>query len=70
MAHNRSQRTRTATRAKAKFDEQIVAIALAEQAEMILSDDSDIRALAPSRLTVKGIADLELPPEEAQGSLL
>lgn len=70
LAYNRSQGTRTTTRAKAKFDEQIVAIALAEQAEMILSDDGDIRTLAPSRLVVKGIAELELPPEDAQGSLL
>lgn len=62
----RAARTRSSPRAKAKFDEQIVAIAIVERAEMILSDDPDIRSLAPPSIVVRGIADLDLPPSAAQ----
>lgn len=66
LALERRKRRGATTRNKAKFDEQIVAIAVAEQAELLLSDDPDIRSLAPSHVTVKGIGDLDLPPEAAQ----
>ncbi len=69
MARERGQRAHSTPRSKAKFDEQIVAIAVIENAEMILSDDQDIRALAPRGMAVKGIGDLELPPEAAQAGL-
>lgn len=62
-------RSRQSTRDKAKFDEQIVAIAVAEGAELMLSDDADVRALAPTSLTVRGIGDLDLPPEDPQAGL-
>lgn len=69
LAKGRGQRSKASTRAKAKFDEQIVAIAVAEQCELLLSDDGDLYRLAPSSLKVKGIGDLELPPEDRQGRL-
>ncbi len=58
-----------AARAKAKFDDQIVAIARIERAEVIFSDDHDIRRLVSDDVQVRGIADLPLPPEERQGRL-
>lgn len=51
------------TKRKAKFDEQIVAIALVERADEILTDDDHIRKLVGTRLTVRGIGDLPLPPQ-------
>lgn len=68
LARDRASRVSTAPRAKAKFDEQIVAIAKLHGAVEIYSDDSDIRKLAPSEIAVIGIAELPLPPEAAQGS--
>ncbi len=53
-------------RAKAKFDDQIVAIAAVESATIIYSDDPHIKALARGRFTVIGVADLPLPPSDAQ----
>lgn len=70
MSKDRARRKHQSTRNKAKFDEQIVAIAITERAEIILSDDSDIRALAPSHIVVKGIGELDLPPEDPQAMLL
>lgn len=58
------------TRAKAKFDDQIVAIARVEGANVIYSDDEDIKKIAGSRIKVIGIEDLPLPPDDAQGSFL
>lgn len=55
------------SRAKAKFDEQIVAIARVERASIIYSDDGDIRRLAGDNIQVRGMEDLLLPPAEAQG---
>ena len=55
-----------ATRAKAKFDDQIVAVATVEGVSVIYSDDADIVKLAGSRFSVFGIEDLPLPPEDAQ----
>lgn len=57
------------TKRKAKFDEQIVAIALVEQADEILSDDSDIRKLAGERMLVRGIGDLPVPKQDLQISI-
>lgn len=65
----RSLRKNSTSRTKAKFDEQIVAIAVVENAEMILSDDADLSKLAPDGLIVQGISSLELPPEAAQSEL-
>lgn len=58
------------TRAKAKFDQQIVAIARAENASRIYSDDKGLAAYA-KRIGIEsiGIADLDLSPESKQGSL-
>lgn len=57
-----------AEKAKAKFDEQIVAIGRAEGAEIIYSDDGGIRELAGEGVKVLGMADMPLPPSEAQRS--
>ncbi|MBX7502415.1 hypothetical protein K3181_13285 [Qipengyuania sp. YG27] len=69
LARNRKQRRPTSGRDKSKFDEQIVAIAVVARAEEILSDDQDIRNLAPPSIAVRGIADLDLPPEAAQSDM-
>lgn len=60
-------KTEGATRAKAKFDDQIVAIAAVEGATAIYSDDPHIKRLAGGRFGVVGVADLPLPPGAAQG---
>jgi len=57
------------TRTKAKFDDQIVAIAAVENATTIYSDDKDIAKLAEGRFGVIKIAAIPLPPESAQGKL-
>ena len=62
-------RTPAATRAKAKFDDQIVAIAAVEGAARIYSDDGDIAKLAEGRFEVINIAAIPLPSEAAQGAL-
>lgn len=59
----------TTTKRKAKFDEQIVAIARVTRASEIYSDDVDIRRLAGEGITVRGMADMQLPPTVAQGEL-
>lgn len=69
LASERASRSRTAPRAKAKFDEQIVAIARVVGATEIYSDDDDIRKLAGPDIAVIGIADLPLPPSAAQADL-
>lgn len=56
----------TTNRTKAKFDEQIVAIARVEGAQVIYSDDGDIAKLAGPKIKVMGIAELPLPPTKAQ----
>ncbi|MBY3416761.1 type II toxin-antitoxin system VapC family toxin [Rhizobium laguerreae] len=56
------------TRAKAKFDDQIVAIAVVEGAAVIYSDDDHIKKLAGAQFEVLGIEDLPLPPEDNQRS--
>ena len=60
----------TTPRWKAKFDEQIVAIAAVERATSIYSDDTDIARLVAEGITVIGIAALPLPPLDAQLDLL
>jgi predicted nucleic acid-binding protein len=62
-------RAPAATRTKAKFDDQIVAIAAVESATTIYSDDEDIAKLAEGRFEVIKIAAIPLPPEAAQGNL-
>jgi len=60
----------TATWVKIKFDRQILAIARIAQADEILSDDSDLQALAkPYGISVISTADLPLPPEDPQVAL-
>jgi len=56
--------------AKIKFDRQIIAIAKVEGASTIYSDDGDIvRFSKNSAITVVGVSDLSLPPQEAQQTL-
>ena len=64
-----SERAPAATRTKAKFDDQIVAIAAVESATSIYPDDEDIAKLVEGRFEVVKIAALPLPPESAQGKL-
>ena len=59
-----------ATYAKLKYDRQIVAIARVSGADTIYSDDKGIGTLAGETIIkVVGIADLPLPPEDAQHPL-
>ncbi|UZE49053.1 PIN domain-containing protein [Rhodopseudomonas sp. P2A-2r] len=53
-------------RTKAKFDDQILAIAIVENASVIYSDDKKLAAAAPANISVVGIADLPLPPAKDQ----
>jgi hypothetical protein len=64
-----SARAPATTRTKAKFDDQIVAIAAVENATTIYSDDEDIAKLAGGRFGVIKIAAIPLPLEAAQGKL-
>lgn len=64
-----NERAPAATRTKAKFDDQIVAVASIEGATTIYSDDEDIAKLAEGRFRVVKIAAITLPPESAQGEL-
>jgi predicted nucleic acid-binding protein len=58
------------TWAKAKFDRQIVAVAVVEGAKIIYSDDTDIPIHAkPYGIKVVKTLDLPLPPEAAQRTL-
>jgi predicted nucleic acid-binding protein len=63
------ERAPAPTRAKAKFDDQIAAIAAVEGATTIYSDDGDIAKLAEGRFEVIKIAAIPLSPEAAQGAL-
>lgn len=65
------KRDPNATWAKLKYDRQIVAIASVAQAKTIYSDDKDLAAAAKrANIDVVGLADMELPPEEAQKHFL
>lgn len=58
------------TRAKVKFDHQIIAISRVTRAMTIFSDDDGLRKLATSLgITVLGVASLPLPPDDPQASL-
>lgn len=60
----------TVTRGKVKFDRQIVAIAKAEGADMIYSDDADIIKYAKdTNIRTSQTASLDLPPEDPQHKL-
>ncbi|SIS86830.1 PIN domain-containing protein [Paracoccus saliphilus] len=54
---------------KAKFDYQIVSIARTAGASIIYSSDKHVKKAAGSELTVLGVLDLPLPPEQAQKRL-
>ena len=59
-----------ATKTKIKFDRQIIAIAKAEGAHTVYSDDDDVHRYAEQAgLTAYRTAELDLPPEEPQQSL-
>lgn len=59
-----------ATKTKIMFDRQIVAIAKAEGAHAVYSDDADIHRFARrAGLDAYRTADLDPPPEDPQGSL-
>ncbi|MBD7942145.1 PIN domain-containing protein [Brevundimonas guildfordensis] len=58
---------KSSSRPKAKFDDQIFAIARIAQADTIYSDDPDIRKLCVHfGIACIGIAELPLPPEDPQ----
>ncbi len=73
MTIRRQGRIRAAgadSRAKVKFDQQIVAIAKVERASLIYSDDKGLAAFAKLfNIDTVGIAGLEPSPDTAQGSL-
>jgi hypothetical protein len=57
----------SATWARVKYDRQIVAVAKVAGATTIYSDDGDVAALAKAaKVEVVRLADLPLPPEDAQ----
>ncbi|WP_370275113.1 type II toxin-antitoxin system VapC family toxin [Pararhodobacter marinus] len=53
----------------AKFDEQIIAIAAVNRAEVIYSSDGDIKRGAGEGIRVVDLHDMDLPPEAKQGFL-
>lgn len=53
-------------RPKAKFDDQIIAIAKVEGADVIYSSDEGLAKAAPGRIEVIGLTGLQLPPEDPQ----
>ncbi len=58
------------TRGKVKFDRQIVAIAKAEGATTVYSDDTDVvRYAEQAGLRAYRTADLDLPPEDPQTAM-
>jgi hypothetical protein len=69
-ARDRNRRTRTRARAVCKFDHQVVAIAKVERADVVISDDKDLRRDA-IRAGMKALAVEELPepPVPPQQSL-
>ena len=62
--------TENETRAKIKFDRQIIAIAKVNGVKTIYSSDNNLRAKAEANgITAVGMADLPLPPEPPQAAL-
>jgi|SRR5712691_6645421 len=58
------------TWAKAKFDRQIVAIARANGAQHIYTEDNDVKKLAQrDGIKASNVAEIELPPSDKQESL-
>lgn len=58
------------TKAKVKYDRQIIGIAKATQADAVYTDDEGLRSKAEaSGIRVVGLADLDLPQEEIQSAL-
>lgn len=53
-------------RAKAKFDDQIIAIARVEGADVIYSSDEGLGRTASPQLNAIGLSALPLPPEDSQ----
>ena len=70
LNERRRSRKDDESRAKAKFDQQIVAIAKAEGAASIYSNDDGLGRFA-ARFSIQriGVAELPLPPESLQGVL-
>jgi hypothetical protein len=64
------QKSGAPSKAKAKFDDQIVSISAIEGVEEIYSDDGDVARLAGARFKTTKIVELPLPPEDPQGNLL
>jgi len=59
-----------ANKTKIKFDRQIVAIAKAEGASVVYADDDDVHRYAKQTgLKAYRTSELEIPPEDPQGSL-
>lgn len=58
-----------AEKRNAKFDEQIIAIAAVNRAEVIYSSDGDIKRGAGPDIRVVDLHDMSLPPETRQGQL-
>ncbi|MCA3438192.1 MAG: hypothetical protein INF48_12825 [Rhodobacter sp.] len=56
-------------RQKAKFDDQIVAIAKVERADVIYSSDDGLAKSAPPAIEVIGLTGFHLPPEDLQMQL-
>lgn len=70
MANHGTKGKSAETRAKVKFDRQIVAIAKVERVDAIYSDDDHIHKLgAQAGLKVVRTFELELDPDEAQHKL-
>lgn len=59
------------TKAKVKYDLQIIGIAKINQADAIYSDDGRLKAKAETEgIPVIGLPELDLPPADAQGNLV
>jgi predicted nucleic acid-binding protein len=70
QAGNRKGGSPHASKAKIKYDRQIVAIAVVEGATAIYSDDDHVCAYAKeAKIDSYRLADLPLPPEDPQQSL-
>ncbi len=58
------------SKAKIKFDRQIVAIATVEGATVVYSDDTEVRGYArEAGMEAYQLSDLPLPPEDSQSAL-
>ena len=64
--HKESGTKRSEPRPKAKFDDQIIAIAKVEGAEVIYSSDIGLAKEAPPQIEVISLSALPLPPQDPQ----